>query len=589
MWVSLARPALLALLLLLSPALAVRDRDGLETDLEVEVAAEAEAEFASGSGLQAGSLVLDRYELISVLDATAWPTTGVRGYAKISYLGKGAFGETWLARDSSNGKQVAIKFFYRPGYNGAVMLLNMRNANFQEKQQLGQAGEECNLPMNIIRAKSTPEGEHRFARCLENKVSDPQYAHLVLEVAGSENLEEYVQKRRSLSADVVKRLAKMMLEGLAHMEGTYVHRDIKPANLMVYEEGGQVYLRFIDFGLVVRDSTSGGIAGTPMFMPPEFWPVVPRSAKFTFSFDVYSTGETLYWLMCRQTFHEKIFNKYGGRGESDIQRALVSTDPGNMCSPPAGLTGLFSLVVGKMLKGSAAQRSRASVLLADSVFQGIDTSQPGASPAQQPSPQQVPMGGQVGGNQINQRPFGDINKPSPGGYGGNVNKNPNQPQRRPFGDIYDQINGQPRPQQPAARPFGNNNNYNRPQQNQPAGGRPFENVDRPQPQVVEAPQEPSLLDKCHDSKAFWFANVPQCCLSERYDPKRDAVCQRPCGPKVGYSQGQCANACQPTSSGQFEFSRTKYCCVARVWRDKCVYPDHIPSGEGWRWMAQENL
>merc|ERR1719401_1638618 len=130
-------------------------------------------------------------------------------------------------------------------------------------------------------------------------------------------------------------------------------------------------------------------------MPPELWPVVPRSATFTSSFDIYSASEALYWLICGQTFHEKIFNRYGGRGETEIKRALDSTDPRPMCSPPSALASLYGIVVENMLKASAGQRSKASAILAQSVFQGIDTSKPSAV-AQQVAPQQPKPLGQDG-------------------------------------------------------------------------------------------------------------------------------------------------------------------------------------------------
>merc|ERR1712039_673647 len=131
----------------------------------------------------------------------------------------------------------------------------------------------------------------------------------------------------------------------------------------------------------------------------------------------------------------------------------------------------------------------------------------------------------------------------------------------------------------------------KPENNKPPANnnRPVPPVVKPVTPVIETPQEPTFLDKCHDSKQFWFKNLAKCCLTEKYDAKREAVCMRPCGPRVGYHNGQCAAGCQATSSGQYEFSKSKYCCVALVWKNKCIYPEYIPSGEGWRWMKDENL
>merc|ERR1711953_439509 len=213
-----------------------------------------------------------------------------KGYEKRSYLGKGAFGETWLAFDVKRQAKVAVKFFYRADRHGNVgMLLNNNNANMQERRLLQEAGNECDTPTNIIKAKRFPAGQARFARCLENAVKHQLYSHLVLEVAGSDTLEEYVKQiGGGLSSSYLIRIAKMMLEGLVQMEGAYVHRDIKPANIMVYKdtEDQELYLRYIDFGLVVREGAVDGASGTPMFMPPETWPEVPQSVKFTHAFDI---------------------------------------------------------------------------------------------------------------------------------------------------------------------------------------------------------------------------------------------------------------------------------------------------------------
>merc|ERR1712187_504720 len=143
-----------------------------------------------------------------------------------------------------------------------------------ELAALADAGAECDAPTNIMKAKKHEAGVKRFAQCFENKVNDPTYAHLVMQVAGSQNLEEYLAAHRGgLKSQTMLRIAKMMLEGLVQMEGKYVHRDIKPANVMLYTdaEDGELYLNFIDFGLVTPQNARAGIAGTPMFLPPEMW------------------------------------------------------------------------------------------------------------------------------------------------------------------------------------------------------------------------------------------------------------------------------------------------------------------------------
>lgn len=466
----------------------------------------------AGSGLQIGSMVSERYELMSLLKSTDWPSTPFPGFEKISFLGKGAFGETWLAYDHARKQNVAIKFFYRKeGYR--IVLLNLQKANQQERKELATASEECNAPTNIIRAKKSEAGQARFAECFDNKVKDPTYAHLVMEVAGSHTLEEYLKANPRLPSATILRIAKMMLEGLVQMEGHYVHRDIKPANVMLYTgDDGELYLRFIDFGLVVENGATSGVAGTPMFLPPEMWPVVPAKWQMTSAFDVYSTGETLYSMMCGKTFHEAIFNKYGQhQNEVQIKRRLVNERPEGFCNPKdpkeERLAFLFELVVNGMMNPDATRRSSPTLLLKNGIFEGIQTLK-----VEKQEESFLPV---------------IVQKPKP---------------------------------QPVIEP------------------------------AFQKPQVPSFLDQCHASKEHWFKNAPACCLQERYDPLRQAICERPCGPDVPYINGRCQNDCQVTSSRRLSFDPSQYCCVDLAWASpKCIYRDYLPHGDGWGWQHQKAM
>jgi len=285
---------------------------------------------------------------------------------------------------------------------------------------------------------------------------------------------------------------------------------------MVYEEGGQVYLRFIDFGLVVPAGSKGNLGGTPMFLPPEMWPIVPHNPTYLSSFDVYSVGETLYWLMCGgKTFHEHIFDRYAPRGEREIKRGLESEKPAKFCSLISqNLAGLLSLVADYMLTPNPTSRASPKQLLSQGMFKGVDTLRPSQVPQMKDEKAQQP---------VKQMP-----------------KAPQVPKMVP---------------------------------------------------VKKKSDEPTFMDQCNDNKAFWFANVKKCCLEMRYDPRRQQVCNRPCGPKVPYVNGQCHQECQVTSSGQFAFSKKLRCCVAVVAANKCIYSDDLSfaKGDGWRWMAAEGL
>jgi len=347
--------------------------------------------------LQTGKLVLDRFKLVSLVKM--WPDD-MQGFKKVSYLGRGAFGETWLAFDQKRNQNVAVKFFYRESTNksaaakffhhafgGGDILLNMQNANMNERAQLAAAGKECDVPAAIIANKNFPAGQLRFAKCLENNVKDSSHAHLVMEVAGTQNLEEYVLERPDLSSSIITRIAKMILEGLVQMEGAFVHKDIKPANFMVFEaEDGQLYLRYIDFGTVARENEASGVSGTYPFMPPDMWPFPGDNPRIDHKFDIYSAGETLYWVICGKTFHEYIFASVGWNAsenpwapERDIRDALQTKKPSSFCGEPrvpgakSQNAELFKIVTNDMMALEPSSRVDGSVILKSSIFTNINT------------------------------------------------------------------------------------------------------------------------------------------------------------------------------------------------------------------------
>lgn len=92
----------------------------------------------------------------------------------------------------------------------------------------------------------------------------------------------------------------------AHMEGL-VHRDIKPANVMLTKRGYQPdVVKVLDFGLVkaidqrqqAYRTTTGSMAGTPLYMSPE---AVQSPLGIDARSDIYAVGAVGYFLLTGQT------------------------------------------------------------------------------------------------------------------------------------------------------------------------------------------------------------------------------------------------------------------------------------------------
>jgi uncharacterized protein (TIGR03067 family) len=125
--------------------------------------------------------------------------------------------------------------------------------------------------------------------------NDP-HPYLVMQLVQGVSLQERLDATGPLEPKEILRIGLQIAQGLsaAHKHGL-VHRDIKPANILL--ENGVERVKITDFGLAraVDDAsvtTSGVIAGTPMFMSPEQAEGKPVDARS----DLFSLGSVLYAL-----------------------------------------------------------------------------------------------------------------------------------------------------------------------------------------------------------------------------------------------------------------------------------------------------
>jgi hypothetical protein len=119
-------------------------------------------------------------------------------------------------------------------------------------------------------------GHASIVRVLDFGRSDDGAAFLVMELLEGETLEARLQRQGALPAsdaiDIVRQIGDALV--CAHDAGL-LHRDIKPANVFLVRDAARVVL--VDFGLVrpleenvvSRLTTSGVVAGTPLYMSPE--------------------------------------------------------------------------------------------------------------------------------------------------------------------------------------------------------------------------------------------------------------------------------------------------------------------------------
>jgi formylglycine-generating enzyme required for sulfatase activity/tetratricopeptide (TPR) repeat protein len=186
-------------------------------------------------------------------------------YDQVRFLGAGAMGQVYRARDTLLDRLVAIKVMSTPS-----------PAHDERMHVEAKAAAAIKHP-NVVTV-------HRVG-ALDGR------PYIVTEYIDGTSLDVMPrpvpwQRALDIGIDLARGLAA------AHRHGV-LHRDIKPGNAIV-DKSGQAKL--IDFGLAVRagsDATGAiKLAGTPSYMAPELWKHEPPSQHT----DIYAMGVLLYEL-----------------------------------------------------------------------------------------------------------------------------------------------------------------------------------------------------------------------------------------------------------------------------------------------------
>jgi hypothetical protein len=188
-------------------------------------------------------------------------------YRPLRPLGTGGSGSVWLAFDEHAAREVALKVVPREGKAGS------------------RAEREVEAATRL-----------RHPRCLRALALSRDEGHVYVAypyVAGS-TLREAL-RGGALDDGRAVEAAGQILEALAHAHAKgVIHRDVKPANIML-EQGGDVSVRLLDFGLAQLDhadtlTAAGDVPGTLAYIAPERL----GGEEATGAADVWSVGVLLW-------------------------------------------------------------------------------------------------------------------------------------------------------------------------------------------------------------------------------------------------------------------------------------------------------
>ncbi len=201
------------------------------------------------------------------------PPTEVPGYRIERFIGAGAFGQVWAARDLNTGRRVAIKFYlHRSGVNWQLLSREVKN----------------------LVALSA---DRYIVQVLEvGWESEPPY--YVMEYIESGSLEDTLRACGRLPVAQCVTLIQELAIGLNHCHQKGVlHCDLKPANVLLDNE---LRPRLADFGQsrMTREQTPA--LGTLFYMAPE---QADLNATPDARWDVYGLGAILYRMLTGNAPH----------------------------------------------------------------------------------------------------------------------------------------------------------------------------------------------------------------------------------------------------------------------------------------------
>ena len=188
-------------------------------------------------------------------------------YRPLRPLGTGGSGSVWLARDEDADREVALKVVPREGKAGS------------------RAEREVEAATRL-----------RHPRCLRALAlaRDERHVYVAYPYVAGSTLREALRGGALEDWRAVE-AAEQILEALAHAHGKgVVHRDVKPANVML-EQGAEVSVRLLDFGLAQIDhadtlTAAGDVPGTLAYIAPERL----DGEEATGAADVWSVGVLLW-------------------------------------------------------------------------------------------------------------------------------------------------------------------------------------------------------------------------------------------------------------------------------------------------------
>jgi serine/threonine-protein kinase len=196
--------------------------------------------------------------------------------------GEGGMGAVWVAEHLTLGTEVAVKFLH------------------------GEYAEDSNARARFSQeaaASSRVKSAH-VVKVHDHGITDTNVPFIVMELLEGTDLSKRIRAEKTIPCGELLAIVSQLCKALARAhESGVIHRDIKPENVFLSSEGGEVFVKLLDFGIAKtevtmlrtadtrRSTLAGQSLGTPYYMSPEQF----RSAKqIDLRSDLWSVGVLVY-------------------------------------------------------------------------------------------------------------------------------------------------------------------------------------------------------------------------------------------------------------------------------------------------------
>ena len=197
------------------------------------------------------------------------------GFQFVRLLGKGSFGEVFLATKINTQVQYAIKRY--------------RNRELKDNPLLAAK------ILDEIKTMQKVDNDHVLK--IYEKHDTPQHMFLVLEFCDGGDLSGVMKNlQQVIPESTIKIYFQDLLKGFQALHAhQIIHRDIKTENLLL--KAGKIVIG--DFGVCKYGvAQTGTVVGNPCTIAPEIRKAqIGNLAKYDFKVDVWSLGVTLYMLL----------------------------------------------------------------------------------------------------------------------------------------------------------------------------------------------------------------------------------------------------------------------------------------------------